>query len=343
MQSNNNSPKGIVIYGTGNVGMNIARLIKQRGWTIRCAANRTGKKIGCNLSELSGFPELGGILVSDAATLDFSTLDADVAIVAVSDRLEYNESHHKQLLKSGLNVICLGTESSFPWAANNNLAREYDQIAKTNGVTFTGGGFWDTYRIWSVKSLVGPSTALREIRHQSVTNADRFGEEVIRLAGIGEECTATNDSGDNENTEGSSIYRVLVPQVVSSIGLTVKNVVERKEPVILDQAAHCSTLNKTIEPGLCVGTRSVIEVTTQEGVSAVAEIDLRLTKEGEDEWIGWTVDGDPPAQMTLQGLDSGHATASSVVNRIPDVIAAPPGVISVDQMPPMQPFIGQVS
>ena len=85
-----------------------------------------------------------------------------------------------------------------------------------------------------------------------------------------------------------------------------------------------------------MGARAVIEIETREGVSALAEIELRLTRAGESEWMSWRIDGDPPAEMRLEGLDTGHATASSVVNRIPDVLAAPPGLVTVDQMPPMR-------
>ena len=43
--------------------------------------------------------------------------------------------------------------------------------------------------------------------------------------------------------------------------------------------------------------------------------------------------------MRLQGLDTGHATASSVANRIADVIAAPPGLVTIDRMAPMRPLL----
>jgi 4-hydroxy-tetrahydrodipicolinate reductase len=162
----------------------------------------------------------------------------------------------------------------------------------------------------------------------------------VRLTNIGEDCASIIDKNARDKAAGSSIYRVLVPQIVSSIGLTTQKIIERQEPVIFDHPVHCSTLERTIEPGICVGMRSIIEVITKENVSAIAEIELRLCKEGEGEWMSWAVDGEPPAEMRIQGLDTGHATASSAVNRILDVIAAPPGVVTVDQMESMK-FIYQ--
>ncbi len=338
MQRNTKRPKGIIIVGAGAVGSKIAQITMQRDWNICCVANRAGEKVGRGFGELSSYGELNGIIVSNIETIDFASLNAEIAIVAVSDRLRYNEPIHRKLMEAGLNVICLGTESSFPWAVDKQLASEYDEIAKNKNITFIGCGFWDAYRISTLKTLVGPCTSLRKISHKSVTNADRFGEEVMRAANIGNEIQVINQTGVKDNTTEYSIYRTLMPQVVTAIGLTIEDITERNEAVVHDKSIFSTTLNKTIRAGDCIGTRSIIEVATKEGVCAIAEIELRLIEEGENEGMSWDVDGDPPAQMKLQGLDSGHATASSVVNRILDVINAPSGIATVDQLPPMKYF-----
>ena len=103
----------------------------------------------------------------------------------------------------------------------------------------------------------------------------------------------------------------------------------------MDRPAACPSLGGDIAPGLCAGLRTVIRVTTAEGPVALAEIELRLTAADEGEWMSWRVDGAPPVEMRLEGLDTGHATASSVVNRIPDVLAAPPGLVTCDRLAPM--------
>jgi 4-hydroxy-tetrahydrodipicolinate reductase len=331
-----NAPKGIVLYGVGGVGQAIARLLAERHWPVAAAVNRAGPKVGQDLGNLAGTAALAGVTVADSDTCDFASVGADIAVIAISDRLNYNAPHHRQLLEAGLNVICVGAESSYPEAVDPDLSAELDHIAKANGVTFTGCGLWDAYRIWSVKGLCGPCTSLRGLHHRSVTNANRFGPDVIRLARIGDD-PETFGIGEGSNAESEkSIYRVFVHQVVASLGLTVETVTERQEPVCLEEAVDCSALGRAIEPGLCIGTRSVIEVKTKENITASAEVDLRLTQRGEGEWMSWTIDGDPPSQMQLQGLDTGHATASSVVNRIQDVLVAPPGLVTVDQMAPMR-------
>ena len=325
------TPRGVLIYGVGAVGQAVARLAAQRGWTVS-GVNRAGDKVGRDLGELAGAPALVGQPIADAATSDLAGFGADIAVVAVHDRLAETIDHHRRLLEAGLNVICVGAESSYPADVDPAFAAEIDGLARAEGVTFTGCGLWDTYRIWTLKTLVGPCTELHEIRHRSVTDVNRFGPEVVRLARIGEDPAAFASGSESER----SIYRVFLTQVAASLGLTIEAVEEHQEPVVLDQDVACSSLGREIAAGLCVGLRTVIRVSTAEGVDALAEIELRLTAAGEGEWMSWRVDGAPPAEMRLEGLDTGHATASSVVNRIPDVLAAAPGLVTCDRLAPMR-------
>lgn len=328
-------PKGVLIYGVGNVGKKVARLSADYGWPV-IAVNRSGEKVGRDLGVLTGVDTLRGSIVTDSASTDYASIWADVAVVAIHDRLENTFPHHRKLLEAGLNVICVGAESSYPSDIDPKVANEINSVAQANGVTFTGCGLWDTYRIWSIKTLTGPCTSIRGLRHCSVTDVNRFGGEVAKLVRIGDNPKSFNQGKSMDR----SIYRVFLVQVVKSLGFTITHVEEHQEPVTLKVPVYCKSLERDIEPGLCAGMRTIIRVKTKEGLSATAEIDLRLTAGEEGEWMSWGVDGTPPVELRLSGLDTGHATASSVVNRIPDILSSPPGLVTVDQLSPMQ-FQGQ--
>jgi len=210
-------PKGVLIYGVGNVGKTIARIVADYGWPVT-AVNRAGDKVGQDLGAVTGSKALDGCIVQNADECELSSIWADVAILAINDRLEYNLPYHRRLLEAGFNVICLGAESSYPSDVDPKAASELDQIAKANGVTFTGCGFWDTYRNWSLRTIVGPCTELRSISHRSFTNADKFGAEVANMVYIGQ-----NPAQCSSDMTERSIYRVFLVQVVESLGLKVSS------------------------------------------------------------------------------------------------------------------------
>ena len=90
------------------------------------------------------------------------------------------------------------------------------------------------------------------------------------------------------------------------------------------------------QPGTRVGTRILADVGTREGVTAHAKIELRAFKPGEVEHMFWAVDGMPHTRVRIERDDSAHATASNLFNRIPQIIAAPPGIVLVSQMGPLK-------
>jgi 2,4-diaminopentanoate dehydrogenase len=136
--------------------------------------------------------------------------------------------------------------------------------------------------------------------------------------------------------DAPSLYRVFMHLIVASLGYEVLGVEERREPVTSDTPIVSRSLDCEVVPGRCIGTRFVIDLATVEGMSAHAELEARLGPPGETEHMSWTVDGDPSSSLRLERQDSVHATAACVINRVPDVIAAPPGMVTVDQLGPMQ-------
>ena len=90
------------------------------------------------------------------------------------------------------------------------------------------------------------------------------------------------------------------------------------------------------EAGVCVGVRTRLEVTTAEGVVATASIEQRMFRPGDVEHMAWEVQGTPRNRMRVERLDSADATAGNLFNRIPDIIAAPPGIVPVTELGPLR-------
>jgi 4-hydroxy-tetrahydrodipicolinate reductase len=53
----------------------------------------------------------------------------------------------------------------------------------------------------------------------------------------------------------------------------------------------------------------------------------------------WAVDGRPASKIRIDRADGVHTSAACMVNRIPDVIAAPPGIRLISQLGPLRPSL----
>jgi 4-hydroxy-tetrahydrodipicolinate reductase len=132
------------------------------------------------------------------------------------------------------------------------------------------------------------------------------------------------------------LYKGIPHHVMHALGFTITNVTERREPVLSDQPVWCRILNRSLDPGTSLGLRIVASVETAEGPTASAHIELRILAEGEAEHMMWTVDGRPPSKIRVDRADGVHTSAACMVNRIPDVIAAPSGVRLISQLGPLR-------
>ncbi|TAM68261.1 hypothetical protein [Mycobacterium sp.] len=326
----------IAVYGTGQYGQAVVRLAERRGWQIVAAFNRAGAKVGQDVGRLAGLDRDLGVVVQDCETVDFSALEADIGVVTMTDRISENFDAYQRLLGAGCNVICHGGEAIHPVAVDADLGARIDQLARANAVTFTGTGIWDMSRVWSGLLITGPCTEITSLYHRSLTDTEGFAKEILLGTGTGMSPEEFDRTVGAANASMGGLYPIVMHLVLSALGYTVTSCTERREPVLLDRAFHCEAIGRDLEAGSCAGMRSVIEAETAEGVTGLAHMEARVFFRDDDiEHMHWEAEGHPSARITVERDDASNMTIASLFNRIPDVIAAPPGIQLITQLGPM--------
>jgi 2,4-diaminopentanoate dehydrogenase len=335
-QAMTKSKPRIVIYGTGYYGGLMTRIALEKGWTVVAAFNRAGPKVGQDLGRIAGLGRDIGVVVQDCDTASYDNLDADIGIVVQTNVLSVNFPAYRRLMNAGLNVICHGTQAYYPWGCNATLAAEIDALAKKNKVTFTGAGIWDMSRIWSGILLLGPCTEIKSIFHSSITDmkGQATKEQSVQF-GVTLTVEQYYEKGLNQHPLFPS-YTTVPEHVLAAVGYTITSTRTVVEPIVWDEPFESEFMECTIPAGRVVGTRTVGEVETKEGVSGRIEFEGRLFKPGEIEHMFWSVDGLPRTRVRVEREDSDHATAASLINRIPQVIAAQPGIVLISKLGPLQ-------
>jgi 4-hydroxy-tetrahydrodipicolinate reductase len=237
-------------------------------------------------------------------------------------------------MNGGMNVICHGSESYYPQGVDKTIAAEIDAVAKRNNVTFTGCKIWDHTRTWPAIVMVGACTRIDSIFHSSLTDAEQVGKINMLKTGVGMDAAEYDEKIAKAEGDIGGFYKLIPHSLMEALGYTVTRVTERREPVFYDEPISCKLLGRDIEPGICAGTRIVIDCETREGVPCTTHIDLRLTKPGEKAHMLWSVAGKPSSRIIFEreSEDAAYGTLSCLFNRIPDVVAAPAGIQDISQL-----------
>ncbi|MEM9040677.1 MAG: hypothetical protein AAGD33_12340 [Actinomycetota bacterium] len=325
----------LAIYGAGRYGTDVVRMAVANGWDIAAAYNRAGDKVGRDVGRLAGLDADLGVAVEDCDTADYSTLGdrADLAVIATTDRLAENMPALERLLTAGVNVLSHNTESYLPHAADPERATQIQHWAETAGVTFTGSGIWDVSRIWSGILTAGPCIGIDSLHHTSRTNLG-VSSSVAHLAGIGFSHERFQSELVDRRGPIGELYKLIPWQVALALGYEVTDVVERREPVLFDEPIHAAGLRRDIPAGEPAGLRILVDVATAEGVTAHAHIELRAVEPGDADFMRWTVEGEPTSTIHVDRQVGKPGSATSLINRVRDVIAAPPGIQEIHRLGP---------
>ncbi len=328
-------PPRIAIYGVGQYGALITRFAAEKGWPIVAAFNRAGPKVGQDLGRVAGLGRDLGVIIEDTTSGGFTDLDADIGVVTHRDLLRANVDAYRKFMGAGLNIACHGGQSYLPQVNDPELAEEIEALAQDNGVTFTGCGIWDMSRIWSGILTAGPCVDITSLHHSSLTDPQGQVRSLPRGSMINQPPEVFYEMRMHENPVLLGI-RSIPELVLGGLGYTVTESTTTVEPVVYDVPVQTHYVPEGFfEPGVCVGVRSRSEVTAVEGVVATTLIEQRMFLPDDVEHMTWEVEGTPRNRMRVERLDSAEATAGNLFNRIPDIIAAPPGIVPVTELGPL--------
>ncbi len=321
----------IIIHGCGNVGQRVTRFCDMKGWDIVAAYNRAGEKIGKDIGRLAGLDKDIGVVVEDFDRAELPRGYAHIAVVATttSDFLEEAYPIFERYLSAGINVICHGTQSHDPFFENPEVTIKIDRLARANQVSFCGSTIWDTTRVWSGILAAGNCVKIDSVVHTATAEPGR--QNPLYEAAVGFGMTVEEFAAKHANkTHPLELFLHSPPvMVLQHLGCTITSVTKRSEPIVLDEPRYSPHSKKEYPAGVVGGVRVFAEVDTEEGIKGRAEVEYRLFTAGETELMNWKINGIPTMEISVTREDAANISAASVFNRIPDVIAARPGVIEV--------------
>jgi 4-hydroxy-tetrahydrodipicolinate reductase len=321
-----------VVYGVGAMNSIATRMMLEKGVDIVGALARSPEKVGRDLGEVAGLPFKTGVVIDDDPDRVLSSRQADIAVIAVASYMTDMYEHLRRCAEHGVNAITISEEALYPWNTSPMASAELDRLARRNGVTITGTGHQDVYWVNLVSMVLATAHRIESVTGRASWNVDDFGPEVAKDQRVD---TSVEDFETwlAETDRPPSFGRNTLGALVADLGLTVAAEESTTRPEVAQQPVPSTSLGITVDTGSVIGFTDVDTVSTHEGISLTFEMTGRLYLEGEADINDWTVTGEPELHLSNPAVPTQMTTCTQLVNRIPDVINAPPGFITMEKLP----------
>jgi 2,4-diaminopentanoate dehydrogenase len=307
----------VALYGPGQLGTSVARILSQRrGIEVLGPYGRDRRD-------------------------DALRSGADVVVVATTSFLTAVAPDIRLAVESGSNVIVSAEEAAFPWAVDAGLADELDALARERGVTIIGGGLNPGFAFDAfVVTAAGPSANVSSIRVQRIVDLSGFGETVLRRIGVGhtpEEFAAGTSSGAITGHIG---FPQSMRVVAGALGIALERVDREISPLFAEREHRGRHI--VVPEGRTAGFEQrylgIVDGNLWFEALFTGHLDpVSIGKPPRDEiWI----EGDPPLHYeVVPGFNAQSGSSALIANSVRRVAAAPPGWLTVADLPPAAPSI----
>jgi 2,4-diaminopentanoate dehydrogenase len=311
-------------YGIGPIGAEIARLLLTKPWIkVVAAVDIDPAKIGKDLGDVIGLGRPVGVKV----TPELQT-KADVVTHSTGSRLREVTGQLKSLLERGSHVVSTCEELSFP--LDKPLREELQQTARAAQVTLLGTGVNPGFVMDKLPlTITSVCQEVKSVEIIRIQNASTRREPLQRKVGAGMTVGQFRAAVDSGKIKHMGLRESLM-LVGSGLGVDFESVSDEAiEPIITDREIVTQYLK--VAAGQVAGVHQTIYGKGKINVSLELRMYVGAEAVAADRVI---VRGVPDVEMVIKdGVHGDRATAAMVVNCIPRVVQARPGVLTMDDIP----------
>jgi 4-hydroxy-tetrahydrodipicolinate reductase len=322
----------VVSYGVGAVGSMIARfLLEKEGVDLVGAIDIAKGKVGKDLGEVLGLRKKLGIMVSgDVGSL--LSEKPDVAIHATASYLRDTFPQIASIIKHGINVISTCEELSYPYTAEPKLAEKLDSLAKKHKSTVLGTGINPGFLMDTlVITLTAPCQKIDRIQAVRIMNAATRRVPFQKKIGAGLSVEEFKEKIEKKQITGHVGLEQSIAMIAGALAWKLDRIItEPVEPIIAKRSVRSKDIG--VKAGQAAGLRQKARGIVRN--KTVLSLDFRAYIGAKEECDIITIEGVPNIRQKIQPCVHGDVgTVAMVVNSIPKVIAAPPGLLTMKDLP----------
>ena len=335
----------VAIWGFGAMGSGIAKvLLGKKGVDIVGVCDIHPARVGKSIFELLGVErgDRADVTVNPEIKEVVHDGNCDICVLATDSFTRKAFDKIKYIVSQKVNVVATAEQMSYPKAQEPELAAEMDRLAKENGVSILGTGInpglmMDLLAV----CLSGCMTDVEKVTCRRVNSLSPFGPAVMEEQGVGLTVDAFMKGVEDGTLAGHVGFAESVGMIAEALGWNVEKFEQQMKPIV-------TSVDRKSPYGFAkAGDVAGVNMTGQGYVDGKVKIDMIHPQQIEPEMEGThtgdyiVLEGTPKVNMSIQPeVDGGIGTIAMVVNMIPHVINARPGLKTMLDLPVPRAIMG---
>jgi len=321
----------VLHFGLGPIGAAIVRQVAARdGFRIVGAVDIDPAKAGRDLGDVAEVGRRLNVKVSSDARRVLKSSKPDVAILCTSSSLKRVLPQIEVILRAKTPIVSTTEELAYPVGANLSAARAIDRLARKAKAAVLGTGVNPGFVMDALPiTLTGVCERVDAIR------IDRIQDARIRRLPFQQKIgTGLTPEQFQRKVEEGSVRHVGLTESISmigaSLGWTLDRITDEIQPKIAAEMVASEFL--AVDAGYVCGI--IQDGVGYRGGRAVISLHMEAYLGAPESYDAVRIEGSPALTMKIPGGVHGDiATASIVVNSIPKIIDAAPGLHTMRDLP----------
>lgn len=315
----------VIQFGLGPIGIESLKLAAEQSWlAVTGGVDIDPAKVGRSLGELTGVTALNGAKVFSSLEELFAAVGApDVVLHTAGSSAATSFAQMKPALDRGISVASTCEELIFPALKTPDLAREYDALCRRSGARIAGTGVNPGFVMDILPiCLTGVSREVKSIYVERVVNASTRRQPLQAKIGSGQN-PADFRAKFAAGKAGHAGFQQSVALLAHAMGWRLDEVRESCEPVVA--TSRVITKFFDVAPGQSLGIHQ--KCVGLSGGETRIKLDLQMYLDASLPHDAIVIKGRPDLNLVLNGGVAGDdATVAALINIVPRLLAAAPGV-----------------
>jgi 4-hydroxy-tetrahydrodipicolinate reductase len=315
----------VVQFGLGPIGIESLKLAAEQSWLqVTAGVDIDPAKVGKSLAELTGVAALGGAKVfASLDTLFAAVGQPDVILHTAGSSAAVSLAQMRPALERGVSVASTCEELIFPALKTPELAREFDALCGQSGARIAGTGVNPGFVMDILPiCLTGVSREVKSVYVERVVNASTRRQPLQAKIGSGQnpdDFRAKFAAGK----AGHAGFQQSVALLAHAMGWRLDEIRETCEPVVA--TSRVVTKFFDVAPGQSLGIHQ--KCWGLAGGETKIKLDLQMYLDAPLPHDAIVIKGRPDLNLVLNGGVAGDdATVAALINIVPRLLAARPGV-----------------